>query len=847
MENNDAELIRLTLEGDETAFAELVKKYEKAVRALVWRKIEDYHTAEEITQDIFLKAYQELGTLKRPQSFLSWLYVSASRRCLAWQRKKRLPMVPYDETKSTGDKEATYSQFVVEENQRISEETQREVVKQLLAKLPESERTVITLHYFSDMSSAEIGAFLGVSANTIRSRLHRAKQRLQKDENIIREALEHFQFTPNLTENIMQQISQLKPVPPSSKPIIPWLVAATSAVFIVLMLGIGSQFLAHFQKPYSLDSQSEMTVELLDTPIVSNIDVKPDDRNQVGSESVFANNDTNTLRSDAESSAPTQDEAVDISSNKEQWVPVTLEGHRDFIYSITFSPDGDLLASKSRDGSLKIWDVNTKQLMRTINTSQRGEIAFSPDGNLLATGGGTDKVVNLWDPDTGELLRTLEEPLDKVSSVAFSPSGDILASASADGWVHLWNPHTGQLLNTLQSIEEVSIAFRDDGSIISYAIKNHDFPKTPEVKVWELETGQLLYTLEPEVSEVFGVAFSLDREVLASAGWGGVHLWNARTGELLRSFPSVSTVFLRAAYSPDRRILASSKDFGDIKLWDSETGLLLKSFKAHNGEAASLVFSPDGRTLATTGTDNLIQLWNITLPDDVETPDPPEFLANKDLQTWGEDFDEGHLKAWTKRKLQRERVTWEVKNERLHARTVAWCNQRLNVNNQLAEQTNYTLRFTALPLDVEQLSVRLNIHSTDNANVGIFIGKDPADDLTHPLEYAYQFADHRLGSPEVLRGTASPDIGYNLDQIDVVFDRGHFYLYSHGEYITDFDTKTLKTVDFLGIVVFPKRCYEVAEVIVDDFVVSGPSILDGSLNVHPKNRVPVLRDKLKQQ
>ena len=230
MQNNDAELIRLTLEGDETAFAELVRKYEKAVRALVWRKIEDFHTAEELTQDIFLKAYQELGTLKRPQSFLSWLYVSATRRCLAWQRKKRLPTVPFDETKSARYREANYSQHLIEENQRISEETQKEVVKKLLAKLPESERTVITLHYFSDMSSSEIGEFLGVSANTIRSRLRRAKQRLQKEENIIREALEYFQFTPNLTEKIMQQISQLKPVPPSSKPIIPWLVTATSAV-----------------------------------------------------------------------------------------------------------------------------------------------------------------------------------------------------------------------------------------------------------------------------------------------------------------------------------------------------------------------------------------------------------------------------------------------------------------------------------------------------------------------------------------------------------------------------------------------------------------------------------------
>ena len=85
VKKNDAELIRLTLDGDDTAFEELVNKYRRAVHALVWSKIEDYHIAEELTQDVFLKAYQKLESLKKPQSFAGWLYVSASRRCIAWQ------------------------------------------------------------------------------------------------------------------------------------------------------------------------------------------------------------------------------------------------------------------------------------------------------------------------------------------------------------------------------------------------------------------------------------------------------------------------------------------------------------------------------------------------------------------------------------------------------------------------------------------------------------------------------------------------------------------------------------------------------------------------------------------
>ncbi len=343
MKNNDTELIRLTLDGDEAAFAKLVEKYQKPVQAIVWRKIGDFHIAEEITQDVFLKAYQKLGSLKKPQSFASWLYVSASRRCLAWQRKKRLPTIPFDETKSTEDQDATYSQYFIEENQRISEETQRDVVRTLLAKLPESERTVITLHYFSEMSSSEIGAFLGVSANTIRSRLRRAQQRLQKEEHMIREALEHFQITPNLTENIMREVSHIKPTPSVSKPIIPWIVAASSAVILALILGIGSQFLAHFQKPYSFDTQAETTIELVDSSLVLNLEQKQETRNQVGRTDAVGNNNSNEQKQDDVTLAAAQDDGVDVSNRKQQWISGTpINGSP--VLNLLATPEGEIYA-----------------------------------------------------------------------------------------------------------------------------------------------------------------------------------------------------------------------------------------------------------------------------------------------------------------------------------------------------------------------------------------------------------------------------------------------------------------------------------------------------------------------
>ncbi len=349
MKNDDVQLIHRILDGDDTAFTELVKKYQKSVHALAWRQIGDFHIAEEITQDTFLKAYQKLGTLKKPQRFASWLYVIASRRCIAWSRKKRLWTQPLEETSSRQVEKATYSQYVIEENERTAVEAQREVVKKLLAKLPESERTVITLHYFSEMSSAEIGAFLGVSANTIRSRLRRAQQRLQKEETMIREALDHFQISPNLTDNIMREVARLKPAAPSNgKPLVPWAVAASTAVLIVLMLGISSQYLARFQKPYSLDAQAETTVELVDAPIMLNLDTEPDVRRQLGSTNALGESDNRGEKSDEVLLADAQAEGEDVSVLKQQWIqsaPLTGSAVQSFL----LTPKGDLYTLERGD------------------------------------------------------------------------------------------------------------------------------------------------------------------------------------------------------------------------------------------------------------------------------------------------------------------------------------------------------------------------------------------------------------------------------------------------------------------------------------------------------------------
>ena len=216
MKNDDTKLIQRVLAGDDNAFSMLCENTKsRCTRA-------KSGTSISLTQDTFLKAYKRLATLKKPQRFASWLYVIAANRCSSWLRKKRLLTQPLEQLEETDNEllqKATYSGYVIEENERTAVAAQRDVVKKLLAKLQESERTVITLHYFGEMSCTEIGEFLGVSANTIKSRLRRAQQRLKKEEPMIREALDNFQITPNFTENVMREmhVSNLLHLPMASQ------------------------------------------------------------------------------------------------------------------------------------------------------------------------------------------------------------------------------------------------------------------------------------------------------------------------------------------------------------------------------------------------------------------------------------------------------------------------------------------------------------------------------------------------------------------------------------------------------------------------------------------------------
>ena len=286
-----------------------------------------------------------------------------------------------------------------------------------------------------------------------------------------------------------------------------------------------------------------------------------------------------------------------------------LSGHGDEVRSVAFSPDGNTLASGSYDNTIRLWNSSTGAPLNTLTGHTRWvhSVAFSPDGNTLASGS-WDNTIRLWNANTGEHLKTLTGDA-RIYSVTFSPDGKMLASVRR-ATIRLWNANTGEHLKTLigHTGSVNSVAFSPDGKTL--ASGSHD--KT--IKLWDTHTGELLHTLKGHYNWVNSVAFSPDGHTLASGGQDALgntlRLWDANTGELLHTLKGHRGGVRSVAFSPDGQTLASASDDKTIRLWNPNIGELLNALTGHSDQVNSVAFSPDGQTLASGSSDSTIRLWN---------------------------------------------------------------------------------------------------------------------------------------------------------------------------------------------------------------------------------------------
>jgi eukaryotic-like serine/threonine-protein kinase len=313
----------------------------------------------------------------------------------------------------------------------------------------------------------------------------------------------------------------------------------------------------------------------------------------------------------------------DLTDNREA---ATWVAHSDSqVFGLAYSPDCSLLATCNgrapmhgrtleHPGQVKVWDTATRKLRFTLagHAALVASVAFTPDGRRLATGS-LDRTVRVWDMATGDLLRTIHVEFE-VQSAVFSPDGKTLAvgggppfRAQSLGWIRLHAADTGEPIASLGSdLRAVScLAFSPDGTRLASSSLDGS------AAVWDIATGQRVVKLDAHRYGALGVAFDRTGTMLATCGRDDTtRLWDAATGQLVRKLQEHTGYAKSVAFSPDgSRVLSSGADGRGLKVWDAATGELILTLQGPDGGVTVLGVSPDGQRIAAGGQDGTVTEW----------------------------------------------------------------------------------------------------------------------------------------------------------------------------------------------------------------------------------------------
>ena len=251
---------------------------------------------------------------------------------------------------------------------------------------------------------------------------------------------------------------------------------------------------------------------------------------------------------------------------------------------------------------------HTERLSLTGHSGDVYHAEFSPDGRLVASTG-LDGTIRIWEPASGQSIKTIQAHPSEVNWVAFSPDGRHLASACDDGTVRLWDLATSTLLRDIKAHRGVAVIvqFSPDGKRI-YSCGRDD----GDVKTWDAATGKILGTFHADDRPLENMAISPDGKILAVVSQSEIAtLWHLSGGDPPARLYPHGDVVLGVAFSHDGKWVATGCGDGAVRLWEVPTGRLRSEYMGSHGPVHTVAFTPDDQTLIASGDDPALYLWDV--------------------------------------------------------------------------------------------------------------------------------------------------------------------------------------------------------------------------------------------
>jgi WD40 repeat protein len=289
----------------------------------------------------------------------------------------------------------------------------------------------------------------------------------------------------------------------------------------------------------------------------------------------------------------------------------TRSKHAKQVFSVRFSPDGQLLATGCDDSTVKIWDATTGDCLHTFteHTKRVWSVRFSPDGKLLVTCSG-DGTIRIWDVATWTVVQIMTGYRNWLFAIEFSPDSQQLAIGNDGYLIKIWHLSTQQQIATLRGHTTwvSTLKFSPDGKLLITASGDR------YAYLWDTNTWQELYRWQGYSNWIESVAFDPTGTKLITGGQDGIiREWDLQTKAILQTFPGQQMCLWSVDYSPDGKSIVSGDADSTVRLWNAETGKLVETFSAQQGDVWRVKFSPDGRSIAGVGVDNIgVCIWLVT-------------------------------------------------------------------------------------------------------------------------------------------------------------------------------------------------------------------------------------------